>query len=215
MNFDFFTLRSLKQLNDEKRLELLEQVSNIDGEFDKIAFIVEKFLSEYKFDYSVLKSPIEFNDRRQYMMPFEYKGRTFFCSTTRPLDTEEKYRLPMTPSLHSLKMGTCFSFSTELEWFAKEFGINNEKINEVVTCYDGYQTVKPENEIRRMLHYYMIMNLDGKDYKIDVAGALMAMDYKKKYPQVDISASDFVFVEPNRENPFDKLLNKEEEKEEV
>ncbi|MBR2909633.1 MAG: hypothetical protein IKC11_04730 [Clostridia bacterium] len=212
MSFDFFTLQALKKLNDEKRNAILEQASVIEGEFDKMAFIVKKFLSEYKFDYSVLKSPNEFLDRRPYLMPFEYGGKRFHCASMRAQDPDMKHKIPMTPSLHSLNMGTCFSFSTELEWFAKEFGIKNKKVNRVVTCYDGYQTVRPENEIREMLHYYMVMNLDGEDYKIDVAGALMAMDYKKKHPEADISAKDFVFVDPNKENPFDKIALQNKQK---
>ena len=211
MAFDFFTLQALKKLNDKKRAELFEQASAYDSEFDKMGFIVKKFLSDYKFDYSVLKSPIEFHDRRQYLMPFEFEGRRYHCASMRAQDPDMKHKLPMTPSLHSLNLGTCFSFSTELEWFAKEFGIDCQKKNEVVTCYDGYQTVRPENEIREMLHYYMIMNLDGEDYKIDVAGALMAIDYKKKHPEVDISAKDFVFVEPNKKNPFDEIAKKNKE----
>ena len=212
MNFDFFTLKALKECNDEKRAVLLEEASKQKTEFDKMAFLVKKFLSDYKFDYSVLKAPIEFHDRRQYLMPFEHKGKRYHCASMRAQDPDMKHKLPLTPSLHALNLGTCFSFSTELEWFAKELGIKNKKFNEVVTCYDGYQTVRPENEIREMLHYYMVMNLDGEDYKIDVAGALMAMDYKKKHPETEISAKDFVFVEPNKKNPFDEILKQNKER---
>ena len=88
---DFFTLKALKELNDERRKALLEEASSRQTEFDKIAHIVITFLRDYKYDYSVLKSREEFNNRRQYLMPFEYKGRRYVCGTTRPHDLDKKY----------------------------------------------------------------------------------------------------------------------------
>ena len=209
---DINMLTRIKLVNDKLREELIEEASKYKSDFDKFSFICSKFLKEYEFDYSVLLSPNEIEGSRVVKTKtFDCDGRKVFGSTLKLVDNGTKYEIAVCPSLHALKMGTCAYFSREIEVLCREFNIPYKHVNEVEVCYDGYDKVKKEDELREMLHHYSIVQLDGEEYKIDIAGALMAMDFKKKYPKIDISPRDFVLVDKNIENPFNKIYKEKVE----
>jgi len=197
----FLTNKSMFLLNEQRRAKLRDNASLMSTQFDKIQYICNCFLKDYRFDYSVLISKTETEDRPQEYVTFEWQGGSFMNATVAMVSPDEKHGISLSPSVHALKMGTCAIFSAELEWFAKEFGIKCERIQKVMFCYDDYKKVKSENKIRQMIHHYVVMDLDGSKYKIDVAGALMAMDYNKNNT-VKINPADFMFVEPDKVNPF-------------
>ena len=195
----------MKKVNDQAREKLIEGAGAFSSDFDKFSYICSEFLNNYKFDYSVL-APYDERERFFNTWEFEYEGKKYFSRSYDKADPLEKYGVAVSPSLHALKAGTCATFTRELEIFAKEFNVKYKVINKPVMCYD--ELYKKNNGVREMMHYYILLELDGEEYKIDVAGALMAIDYKKKNPDENISPSDFMFVDVNAKNPFDDLYQK-------
>lgn len=211
-NYDYFTIAYMKKKNDEEREFLKEEASKFSTEFDKMQFICQKFLKEYSFDYSVLNSVEELKNKRQpWVRKFNYNDELYECETWWSEDVDEKYGISLSPSVHALKLGTCSIFSKELKWFCEEFGIKCDIKNKMCNCYDGYESEIVKPKIRQMNHYYVIMNLDGNEYKVDVAGAMMAMDYKKKNPEIKLDPAEFMFVDKDKENVFDDLVKNSDE----
>ena len=196
------TISIMKIVNDQARERLIENARSFSSDFDKFSYICSEFLKNYEFDYSLL-APYDEGERCFETRKFEYDGGRYYSRSYEHIDPLEKYGMSVSPSLHALKAGTCATFSRELEVFAKEFGVNYKKINKPVMCYDALY--KKNNGLREMMHYYMVLDLDGEKYKVDVAGALMAMDYKKKNPDAVINPADFMFSDVEAENPFDNL----------
>ncbi len=100
-------------------------------------------------------------------------------------------------------------FANEIKRFAHEFGIECEIVKTLETCYDNFNGIttaqKPPrtNRLINMHHYYNIVTIDGKKYKIDVAGYLTAQDFNKNYPEAIIDCQDFFFSENLNKKPFE------------
>ena len=196
-------LSALYNLSCDVRGQILKEVESIDSDFGKIEYICKKFLKEYTFDYSVLQPEDEqHHTRKPEEREFCYKGKKYSCQTVGECMSDGTYKTKINPGVHGLKMGTCASFSAELMWFAEALKIKGIHFWAQPICYDALY--KKDSGLRPMVHYYVVLELDGEEYKIDVAGAIMAMDYKKKNPKSNIRPQDFIFVDPNAGNPFDK-----------
>lgn len=199
------TLQHMKKLNDEIREDFIKNASQYSSDFDKFQYIVARFLREYEFDYSVLRSENELDSRPFREKCFVVDGKKYFGQTTKAIDGGNRWEFSVSPSLHALKMGTCAYFSREIELFCKEFKVDYRHINDDIFCYDGHESIRAEDEVRKMSHHYSVLSLDGNEYKVDVAGAIMAIDYKRKYPNSNIKPEDFVFVDDVGKNPFDDI----------
>jgi len=207
-NYDYFTIVYMKKKNDEERELLKKEASKFSSEFDKMQYICQKFLKEYSFDYSVLNSVEELQNKRQpWVRKFDYNGEEYECETWWSEDVDEKYGISLSPSVHALKMGTCSIFSKELKWFCEEFGIKCDIRNMICNCYDGFENENVRPKVREMNHFYVVMNLDGEEYKVDIAGAMMAKDYRKENPNSNIKPDLFMFVNVGEKNYFDELEN--------
>ena len=211
-SFELKQQHNMKLLNDQIRGEMLARAESKKSDYDKVASLCNDFLTSYEYDYSVLM-PQDGSEkpRMQKEKSFSYNGKTYYSGTVRMIDPDPKHHLALSPSIHALKMGTCASFSRELEWFAKELKLKYEIVDTRAVCYDNFSSRTEKPILRDMLHRYIVLFLDGMKYKIDIAGALMAKDYKRKHPDSKISAGDFVLVDEDSKNPFDQLKQTNEE----
>ena len=81
-------------------------------------------------------------------------------------------------------------------------------------CYDNFlgYNVNDEiveiNDLHLMHHYYNIINIDGINYKIDIAGFLLALDYLKNNPKIEsFDIDEFYFSQSLERNPFNEIKN--------
>lgn len=210
-SFELKQQHYMKLLNDQIREDMLKRAKTKKSDYDKVASLCKDFLT-YEYDYSVLMSQDGSGKPRvQKEKSFSYNGETYYSGTVRMIDPDPKHHLALSPSIHALKMGTCASFSRELEWFARELGLEYEIVDTCTVCYDNFSSRTEKPILRDMLHRYIVLFLDGMKYKIDIAGALMAKDYKSKHQDSKISAGDFVLVDKDSKNPFDQLKQTNEE----
>ena len=66
-----------------------------------------------------------------------------------------------------------------------------------------------------MLHYYNVFTIDGKKFKLDIAGLLMAEDFNIRHPDIKINLEDFYFSENIDNNPFAQEVEKKNAKDYV
>ena len=92
------------------------------------------------------------------------------------------------------------------------YGIESKIEKKVTPCYDffdGHNTnggKVNQNRIENMLHFYNVMTIDGKQVKIDIAGALTAIDCMKNNPNLPkINTSAFYFSDKLEANPFEQI----------
>lgn len=211
-DLSFDTIKNLKDCNHALRLKLRDEARAFSSEFERMQHVCKKLLTEYEFNYSELYFFNELDNGRQHKTKkFNYNGKEYKAyaidmkSAIFDIDEEKPNETPVFHYVHALKMGVCKSFAHEIEWFAKEFGLKSE----IVVCdtigYDGW--VNPKGEytspvLTKQEHFYNVVNLDGVEYKIDIAGALMAKDYGKRFPNSQVSPQQFVMVDKNAKNPF-------------
>ena len=112
-------------------------------------------------------------------------------------------------SMFATKMGTCKMIANEFQrlmfyCFADDCQKPNQSnraninnlcaiINKDAFCYDFYDSKSLKvNEVRLMNHYYNVVTIGGKKYKIDIAGALTMLDYAKNFGQKNPDLSSFI-----------------------
>lgn len=211
----YFDKIAMVAVGAEKRRELLEKLSKHDSDFDKMQELCYEFLKGYDFDYSILSNVlIEPDGRPLEKRTFTHEGEEFEAFSEDCLQADEETGVSLCPSLHALKLGTCKYFTAELEYFAKLLGIKYRKVCRTEICYDGYGFKKKSegqdfdvgSELKPMIHHYIIMELGGEEYKIDIAGAIMARDFRKAHPDTKVRPIKFIFVKPESANEFEELF---------
>ena len=118
-------------------------------------------------------------------------------------------------TMFALKMGTCkmlanefqrlmfYSFVDNIQDYnlANRFDMTNlcRIINKKALCYDHFEgkledTLKSVkiDEIRQMNHFFNVVFIDGKIYKIDLAGALTMKDYALDHSLKNADLSSFI-----------------------
>lgn len=212
---DIFNLARNKKANDEIREELIARAMKGKTDREKFEIFVREIVNNYTYDYSVVKSPLELDRRRQVNHRAMYKGEAYFGKFVTLLDFYKDTSINVSPTLHLFKAGTCVSYTQELLCLAKEAGVKIKDVHTSEYFYDGYNTmvgaVKVDGvpEIWKTGHVYAVAELDGKPCKIDIAGALVAKDYLKTHKvsperQKELKSA-FLFAEPNAKNPFEEL----------
>jgi hypothetical protein len=53
-----------------------------------------------------------------------------------------------------------------------------------------------------------VIEVDGKKYKIDIAGFLTAEDFNKNHPEFEVGLEHFYFSEDLKKNPFAEIAKK-------
>ena len=177
-----------------------------------VASIDETFpnsIIPFKYDYSFLEDHASLDIRERESRPF-CNGSGYATSLNQGdcvrFGTDQ---VRIFPSFYAIKMGTCVMFANEIKRFAHEFGIECEIVETLETCYDNFngrttdQKPLKTNRLINMHHYYNIVTIDGKKYKIDVAGYLTAQDFNKNYPEATIDCQGFFFSEDLNKKPFE------------
>lgn len=211
-DISYDALKNLKDCNHELRLKLKDEASAFSSEFDKMQYICQKFLTEYEYNYSGLTYINEFyNGRPHKTKTFVHNGKSYKACAINVYNAifddgdKKPNETQVFHYVHALKMGVCKSFAQEIEWFAKEFNLKSEVVKCGTIGYDGW--VNPKGEytfpvLTEQEHFYNVVTLDGVEYKIDIAGALMAKDYSKRFPNRQVSPQQFVMVGKHTKSPF-------------
>ncbi|MBQ8451776.1 MAG: hypothetical protein IJ538_03260 [Clostridia bacterium] len=220
--------------NDEEKLAYLikyflneldsEEIKQIDGTSEFIPFI---------FDYSFLYDPRE---NRQQSFRF-CEGLHIRSSCEALTDSRLSSKPKEYATVFAAKMATCEMLANEFQRLMFDAFVENSNdydlfnkypidnlckiiCREKENCYDHYEgyfmatdkSVKIDRVIP-MLHYYNLVTLNGKKYKVDLAGSLMAMDYAKNNGLKGVDLTDFIREissesELKNETMFDRIANK-------
>lgn len=186
-----------------------EQTSKIDG-------IDSAKIPPFTYDYSMLEDFSVTAPRKK----MERGGCGIFsaCSMSAvDIDRRGTDKIKVYPTIFALKMGTCQMFASEIQRFAHDFNIPSKIVCEMTYCYDNFNG-KDENgkpvktdRIIKMQHFYNILTINGKEYKLDISGALTAEDFNKNHPDKKVDVMKFYFSSPETKNPFEELVKKGEE----
>lgn len=221
-------MAEIYQFNIARRNALVEMAhKNCSSPVQKLEFVVNYFLNNlpieiiaeidgvspdkvlpFEYDYSFLQGNNEQFTRDQKVRPYA-PGKYAISISHADNDVRVKPAIPIYPSVYTSKMATCIMFACEIQRFAVDFGLDMKIVNKFANCYDFYSGKTSENQplstdrIINMLHYFNVVTIDGKEYKIDVAGALTAADFNKNHPKQPIDLLKFYFNENIEENPFD------------
>lgn len=220
------------QFNNNRRQRLLDEAKKQPTKFEQLQFVVDYFLNNlpveticqidevplsklklFKYDYSYLE---DYNEPYSRYQPSEEYAPGCYAITLPQADVDKrgKRQAKIYPTTFALKKATCQMFANEIERFAMDFDIDAKIINEFQYCYDGFvgknKKFEPvnRNRIIKMNHYYNIVTIDGKTYKIDIAGLLSTLDFIERNPGLmTIDISSFYFSENLTSTPFETSQN--------
>lgn len=222
---DQFEMAEVYIFNNERRDRLLQAANEQPTPFLKLKFVVDYFINNlsleqiakidtvpiesvklFEYDYSFLEDYNSSFSRIQKV--YEYKPGVFAYTLTQA-DTDLRDRTTrIYPTIFALKMATCQMFASEIQRFAMDFGIDSKIQDAISYCYDNFSGSLTNLEhinydrIVKMHHYYNILNIDGEELKVDIAGFLTALDYNENHPQVQIDTSNFYFSPQTKTSPF-------------
>lgn len=227
---DFYDKQQVYIFNNERRSRLLFEAEKQVSPAAKMKYVVDYFLNNlpaseiakidnvptdkiklFKYDYSFLDDQNEPFPRKQ-VSEFYAPGRSAITLHQADTDSRNGKKAKIYPTTFALKKATCQMFANELERFAMDFGIESKIEKKVTPCYDFFDGHNSnggkvnQNRIENMLHFYNIMTIDGKQVKVDIAGALTAVDCmnnNKAIPKIDMSS--FYFSEDLNSNPFENI----------
>lgn len=228
---NYFEMAEVYQFNNARREKLLNRAKQFDTKLEQIKFVVDYFLNNlpvseileidcvdplylklFEYDYSFLEDHKATFPRKQV---YDYYTPTNKAITLHQADNDVRNGkvAKIYPTIFALKKGTCKLFANEIKRFAMDFDIECEIIEEPAYCYDGFCGFNIKNEpvemnnLRLMHHYYNVITLDGKQYKIDIAAFLSALDFLKKNPQTKpFTIEDFYFSPNLEKNPFNEIM---------
>lgn len=232
-DIDFYSRNKINTYNNYIRERFLNRAMQMPSDREKVQFVVDYFTNnlpkdiiasiddvsenrvvDFAYDYSFVKgneTPFPRKQERiRYPMGF---GVTL---TSGDVDLEVVGRPRIYPTLYSLKMGTCIMFANEIQRIMAKLGIKSKMIETPigVDCYDRFTGTDVEfnkidtNDIKKIKHFYNIVEIDGKKYKIDIAGFLTAKDFNKHKPskyKENIDITRFCMTEDLNGNPFEEI----------
>ena len=184
----------------------ISQIAKIDG-------VEEKDVVPFKYDYSYLEDYGSDDIRRREVRRWGNHSYGFNLPQA-DVDNRKKEQVGIFPSTYAIKLGTCVMFASELQRFAYDFGISGEIVQTLDYCYDNYDGTSTENKkictdrLINMHHYFNVIEVDGKKYKIDIAGFLTAEDFNKNHPEFEVGLEHFYFSEDLKKNPFAEIAKK-------
>ena len=222
----------IRDLNDSRREILINKALELGSEYEKAKFIVDYFTNnlpknivsqidgvdenkvvDFKYDYSYIKGDeTPFARKQQPVNSPVGEGITF---STGLHDIDIPGHPMIYPSVIGLKLGTCKIFSHEIARIMHSVGIKCEIVEtkKPVSCYDLFEGTDEHdnhisvNTIKPMYHIYNVITIDGKQYKVDVAGYLTSQDYNHYHPdgiKFPIDTSRFCMTEDIASNPFEE-----------
>ena len=226
---DWFNLK-IRDLNDARRDNLINKALELDGEMARAKFIVDYFTSQlpkniiaeidgvnekdvvpFQYDYSWIKGSETPYARKQIKVKSPVgEGSTFSIGL---LDIDVPGRPMIYPSIIGLKLGTCKSFSHEMARLMHSVGVECKIVEteHPEDCYDLFEGADVEgnhisvNTIKPIYHFYNVLTINGKEYKVDISGYLTAQDYNKNHPdgiKDPIDITQFIMNENLECKPF-------------
>ena len=214
--------------NGKRRETLLNEALQQGSAEDQLKFVVDYFLNKlppsviakidgesedsimpFKYDYSFLEDYKSFDSRRREDRRWGSQYGVSLPQVDNDIRGTEKIKIY--PALYALKMGTCNMFASEIQRFAYDFGIESQIVEKMEYCYDKFDGFSTENReihtdrLIKMLHFYNIVSIGGKKYKIDIAGFLTAQDFNRNHPGIRVDENKFYFSEKHKDNPFSKF----------
>lgn len=230
---DSHTIKKIQTYNEIIRTRLLNRANNFSTEEERAQFVVDYFTNnlsrdviadiddvpekravDFSYDYSFLEGNETPFPRRQERI--YYPGGSGITLTPADRDFNVDGAPRIYPTVFALKKGTCIIFANELKRLMANLGIKCEIVEPPigVDCYDKFDGTDVEfnpihtNDIKKMHHYYNVIEIDGKKYKIDIAGYLTAQDFNKYKPEKykeTIDVSRFCMTEDLDSNPFEEI----------
>lgn len=223
-DLDFFDLQHVFLFNNSRRQNILDHAHQKPTVYEQLKFVVDYFLNNlsieetakldsttteivmpFIYDYSFVEDYKTFA-RDQFGR--EYEPGVFCCSLPMAMNDDVNHDLCVFPALFATKMGTCIMFANEIARIGLDLGFECEIVQSIEPFYDnfnGFNTNKEPvhtDQITKMRHYYNIVTLDGKKYKIDIAGALSAMQFNVNHPENPIDINQFYFSTDLHSKPF-------------
>ncbi|MBE5758130.1 MAG: hypothetical protein E7345_04315 [Clostridiales bacterium] len=219
--------------NNLRRARLLNRANKLSTDKEKAQFIVDYFTNNlpkniiaeiddveekdvvnFTYDYSYVKGGETPFARKQQRIKYPLgHGMTLSC-VDRDFDVDGRPKIY--PTIFSLKSGTCVMFAHEIKRLLSSLNINCQIIETEhgVDCYDHFDGMDTQgnkinvNTIKKIKHAYNIIELDGKQIKIDIAGYLTANDYNNNHPlgkSHPIDPTKFCMTEDISHNQFEEV----------
>lgn len=232
----FYDMQKIYVFNNLRRTKFINKALRLDSDIEKAKFVVDYFTNnlpkdvvadidsvyekdvvDFSYDYSFVRgndTPFpRLQERIRYPQGF---GTTMTCAD---VDVEVEGKPKIYPTVYALKQGTCVIFANEIMRIMSNLGIKCEIIEtpECVDCYDRFGGTDVEfnkidtNDIKKIRHYYNIIEIDNKKYKVDIAGYLTAQDFNKFKPEKykeNIDINRFCMTEDLYSNPFEEIKSR-------
>ena len=180
-------------------------IAQIDG-------CTEKSVIPYKYDYSFLEDFGTWSVREPEIRKWEY-GSYGYSLPQVDNDIRDEEKIRIYPAVYALKMGTCIMFASEIQRFARDFGLDSCIVQKMDYCYDKFDGFSIDHKpiqtdrIIKMQHFYNIVSIDGVKYKIDIAGYLTAKDLNNSHPELSVDPEDFYFSPTTEKNPIAQVID--------
>lgn len=231
MEPSFYEKQLIYKLNNQIREKLSNEAQKQNSPAEQIQFVADYFLNKLPVETIAKIDDVKKSEVRPFIYdysflddfssalirtkkPRQYAGN-FYTTTQGPADDARfgTEHIKIYPTIYPLKMGTCVMFASEIQRFCHEFGVNGKIVDNFSFCYDNYDgksttgEVIKTDQICKMHHYYNIITIDGISYKLDIAGALTALDFNQNHPENIIFPDSFYFSKDIQNNPYDKLVS--------
>lgn len=239
MNFsgmDFYSLQKIYTFNNLRRARFINRAKKMPSDREKAQFVVDYFtnnlpkdvvadiddvgvnlVEDFSYDYSFVRGNETPFYRKQESS--RYPGGFGITLTCADRDVEVEGNPKIYPTIYSLKKGTCIIFANEIKRVMANLGIKCEIVEtpDCVDCYDRFEGTDVEynkisvNDIKKIRHYYNIIEIDGVKYKIDISGYLTAQDFNKYKPEKykeTIDTNRFCMTEDLYGNPFEEIKSR-------
>ena len=224
----------IKDLNDSRREVLINKALELNSESERAQFIIDYFTSQlpksviaeidgvnekdvvpFQYDYSWISgNETPFARKQKSVKSPIGEGKTFSIGLH---DRDVPGNPIIYPSVIGLKLGTCKVFSHEIARLMHSVGVECTIIEteNPVDCYDLFEGADEEgnhisvNTIKPIKHIYNVLTINGKQYKVDIAGYLTAIDYNKNNPngiKNPIDINQFIMNEDLSSQPFTEAL---------
>ena len=225
----FKEMHDIYVFNCGRREALLSEAMKLDLPEERIQFVADYFLNKldksviakidgvtedkvvpFKYDYSYLEDYGTDDIRRKEVRKWG-DCRYGFNLPQADVDNRKKEQVRIYPAVYALKMGTCIMFASELQRFAYDFGMDGKIVQKMDFCYDKFDGKSTENKdihtdrLIKMHHFYNVFEVDGKQFKIDIAGLLTAQDFNENHPDLKVDLNRFYFAQDSEKGPFAEI----------
>lgn len=227
----FANMRDMYILNNERRQSLLDEALKQKGSENQMKFVVDYFLNKlspsivakidgvskadilnFKYDYSFLEDYGSFDARTKELREWGNNNLGYSISQV-DVDRRGSDKIKIYPAVYALKMGTCAMFASEIQRFSHDFGLESRIVEKLDFCYDKFDGLSVEgleihtDRLIKMQHFYNVVKVGGKEYKVDISGFLTAEDFNRSHPDMKVEQNDFYFSDKINSSPYAGLTD--------